>query len=149
MKIIMLRDLDENPEIVRIVRAYMARPRVATKAAIVAVESLIRQFDRNEKDSFEYRQRTGQELHELRDEVTRLTWDRGVDVRNINAFRAAFKDLMSDSWGILYVADSRLRPTTPTVLATPMLVFYRFQTMQREREGRLTGKARPYGLLRK
>ena len=98
MKIIMLRDLDlpEKKDVADIVKAYMTRPRVATTAATVAVESLIRQFDRNEKDNLGYRQRTEQQLEALREQVAKLTWERSVDVSKIKTFRVAFKDLMSD-----------------------------------------------------
>lgn len=98
MKIIMLRDLDlpEKKDVADIVRQYMTRPRVATTAATVAVESLIRQFDRNEKENLEYRRRTERQLEELREQVARLTWERSVGVSKIKTFRAAFKDLMSD-----------------------------------------------------
>ena len=97
MKIIMLRDLDQKPQITAIVQAYMDRPTVNTTAATVAVESLILRFDRNEKENLEYRQRTERELKELRDQVARLTWEKAVSVRKIDAFRTSFKDLMSDS----------------------------------------------------
>lgn len=97
MKIIMLRDLDQKPQITAIVQAYMDRPTVNTTAATVAVESLILRFDRNEKENLEYRQRTERELKELRDQAARLTWEKAVSVRKIDAFRTSFKDLMSDS----------------------------------------------------
>lgn len=97
MKTIMLRGLDGKPEVKRIVEEYMALPRVNTTSAPTAIESFIRQFDRNGKDNLEYRQRAEQELHELRDEVAKLTWERGVEIRKKKTFREAFKDLMSES----------------------------------------------------
>lgn len=62
MKTLMLRGLDEKPDVVEILRRYMNRLNVNTIAASTALESLVRQFDKDEKRNLDYRLRTKDDL---------------------------------------------------------------------------------------
>lgn len=97
MKTIMLRGLDEKPEITRTLSEYMSRPEVAISSVSKGIESLIEDYARSQRENHEYRQGAELELEALRDKVASLTWALSVEKNKRKSFTRAFKDMLSDS----------------------------------------------------
>ncbi len=109
MKTIMLRRLDEKTDIVDIVGAYMERPRVNTKSASTAIESLIRQFDRDQRYHREITDGAGRKILLLERELAALRHQQQAMRRKLDALREAFGDLMRNGDHASNPADVEVR----------------------------------------